>query len=142
MPQTCLSPIFNPIVTNALPVKTMPWLCETAVPPPLRGSIAIPCLQSSPRTTDIPATCNTVFGFFGTMNDNAEAAWPLAMTAISDATYQPLESVRDFLDSRHGRHFADDVLNMMYAEQALEEAIHAATAQWMERKIGRAASRN
>ena len=55
----------------------------------------------------IPATQNA-WGFFGTMNDNAEAAWPIAMTAISDATCQPLESVRLFLDSRHGRHFADD----------------------------------
>ena len=51
----------------------------------------------------IPATQNDAWGFFGTMNEQAEAAWPIAMTAISDATYQPLESVRLFLDSRHGR---------------------------------------
>ena len=63
------------------------------------------------NTTQIPATQNDTWGFFGTMNDNAEAAWPIAMTAISDTTYQPLESVRLFLDSRHGRHFADDVQN-------------------------------
>ena len=64
-------------------------------------------------TTQIPAAQNDAWGFFGTMNDNAEAAWPIAMTAISDATCQPLDSVRLFLDSRHGRHFADDVLNEM-----------------------------
>ena len=67
--------------------------------------------MSTKQTT--PATQNEAWGFFGTMNENAEAAWPTAMTAISDATNQPLESVRLFLDSRHGRHFADDVLNEM-----------------------------
>ena len=57
-------------------------------------------------TTDtIPATQNDAWGFWGTMNEHASAAWPLAMTAISDATGQPLESVRIFLDSRFGRHF-------------------------------------
>ena len=72
--------------------------------------------QSTKETTmtlqkTIPATANDAWGFFGTMNEQAEAAWPIAMIAISDATYQPLESVRLFLDSRHGRHFADDVIN-------------------------------
>ena len=62
-------------------------------------------------TPQIPAPTVTDFGFFGTMAEHAEAAWPLAMIAISDATGQPLESVRTFLDSRHGRHFADDVQN-------------------------------
>ena len=60
------------------------------------------------NTTQTPATQNEAWGFWGTMNDSAAAAWPIAMTAISDATCQPLESVRLFLDSRHGRHFADD----------------------------------
>ena len=58
-------------------------------------------------STQIPAPTVTDWGLYGTMNEQAEAAWPLAMTAISDATGQPLESVRTFLDSRHGRHFAD-----------------------------------
>ena len=65
--------------------------------------------MTTQKTT--PASQNDAWGFFGTMNDSAAAAWPVAMTAISDATHQPLESVRLFLDSRHGRHFADDVLN-------------------------------
>ena len=85
----------------------------------------------------IPATQNDAWGFFGTMNDNAEAAWPIAMTAISDATYQPFESVRTFLDSRHGRHFADDVLNALHAGANLKDAIHAATQRWMGWTIGR-----
>jgi hypothetical protein len=67
-------------------------------------------------TKQIPATQNEAWGFWGTMNEHASAAWPLAMIAISDATSQPLESVRIFLDSRHGRHFADDVQNGLGAK--------------------------
>ncbi len=86
--------------------------------------------------TRIPATQNEDWGFFGTLNENAQAAWPIAMTAISDATYQPLESVRLFLDSRHGRHFADDVLNEMLRGQTIQQAIDAATTRWMGWTIG------
>lgn len=90
----------------------------------------------------IPATQNEAWGFWGTMNEHASAAWPLAMTAISDATSQPLESVLVFLDSRHGRHFADDVQNGLYGGQTLADAINAATQQWMGWKIGRQTSRD
>ena len=82
-------------------------------------------------TTQIPATENDAWGFYGTMNEQAAAAWPIAMTAISDATCQPLESVRLFLDSRHGRHFADDVQNGLFAGATLADAIEQATARWM-----------
>jgi len=92
-------------------------------------------------TTNIPATQNEAWGFWGSMNERAEAAWPIAMTAISDATYQPLESVRTFLDSRHGRHFADDVLNEMHAGANLKDAIHTATQRWMGWPIGRQTSK-
>ena len=81
------------------------------------------------------------WGFWGTMNEHASAAWPLAMNAISDATRQPLESVRIFLDSRHGRHFADDVQNGLYEGKALAEAINAATQRWMGWTIGRQTSK-
>ena len=93
-------------------------------------------------TTHIPATQNETWGFWGTMNDQAAAAWPIAMTAISDATFQPLESVRAFLDSRHGRHFADDVLNGLYAGATLKASIEQATQQWMGWTIGRQASKD
>lgn len=84
---------------------------------------------------------NESWGLFGTLGEHAEAAWPIAMTAISDATYQPLDSVRAFLDSRHGRHFADDVLNGLHAGANLQEAIHAATQRWMGWSIGRLTSK-
>ena len=89
----------------------------------------------------MPATQNDAWGFFGTMDEHAAAAWPLAMTAISDATQQPLESVRIFLDSRHGRHFADDVHNGLYDGASLTDAIHAATGRWMGWTIGRQTSK-
>jgi len=82
-------------------------------------------------TNLIPATQNEAWGFWGAMNEDAEAAWPIAMTAISEATAQPLESVRAFLDSRHGRHFADDVRNQRLVGNHIEQAIDAAVSRWM-----------
>ena len=38
----------------------------------------------------IPATQNDAWGFFGTMNEQAEAAWPIAMTAMIRAI-RPME---------------------------------------------------
>ncbi|WP_286758216.1 hypothetical protein [Ralstonia sp. RL] len=88
-------------------------------------------------TTQIPATRNDAWGFYGTMGEHAQAAWPIAMTAISHATCQPMESVRAFLDCRHGRHFADDVLNGLYEGKSLADAIGATTGRWMGWTIGR-----
>ena len=93
-------------------------------------------------STTIPVTQNEAWGFWGTMNEQANAAWSLAMNAVSDATGQPLDSVRTFLDSRHGRHFADDVLNQLHAGRPLADAINAATQQWMGWKIGRQTSKD
>ena len=90
----------------------------------------------------IPATQNDAWGFFGTMDEHAAAAWPLAMTAISNATHQPLDSVRFFLDSRFGRHFADDVQNGLYEGKPPQDAINAATGRWMGWTIGRQTSKD
>ena len=108
----------------------------------VNGVIANTDMEPTMTTTHIPATQNEAWGFWGTMNDQAAAAWPIAMTAISDATFQPLESVRAFLDSRHGRHFADDVLNGLYAGATLKASIEQATQQWMGWTIGRQASKD
>ena len=93
-------------------------------------------------TSQVPATQNESWGFWGTMNEQAGAAWPLAMAAVSEATGQPLESVRIFLDSRYGRHFADDVLNQQHALSGLSDAVNAATQRWMAWKIGRLTNRD
>ena len=93
------------------------------------------------NSNDILATQNEAWGFWGTMNDHAKAAWPMAMRAISEATRQPLDSVRTFLDSRHGRHFADEVLGRLGPDDLLTDAISAAAKQWMEWKVSRRTSR-
>lgn len=90
----------------------------------------------SDSANPVPTTQNETWGFWAAMNEHASAAWPLAMVAISDATGQPLESVRIFLDSRDGRHFADDVQNELSRGHALADAINAATQRWMDWTIG------
>lgn len=89
------------------------------------------------NTTQIPASQNQAWGFYNGMSEQAAAAWPLAMTAISQASGESLDSVRSFLDSRHGRYFADDVQNALLAGASLADAIKAATARWMGWTIGR-----
>ena len=41
-------------------------------------------------------------------------AWEIASRRIAEVTEASPEGVRDFLDSRHGRHFADDVANGLW----------------------------
>jgi hypothetical protein len=86
------------------------------------------------NATQTLATQNLDWGFWGTMNEHA-AAWPIASTAI--ATGCEPEQVRAFLDSRHGRHFADDVQNGLFVGCSLKDAIDKATAKWMGWTIGR-----
>ena len=90
----------------------------------------------------IPTTQNDAWGFFGTMGEQAQAAWPMACTAVAEATGQPLESAQAFLDSRHGRHFADDVQNGLFMGQPLADAIKAAIQRWMGWTIGRQTSKD
>ncbi len=87
-------------------------------------------------TNEIPATRNEGWGFYGTMNEHAEAAWPLAMTAVANATGESLDTVRVFLDSRFGRHYADNVLDAFDVGRSLPDAIDAATSKWMAWTIG------
>ena len=93
------------------------------------------------NATQTLATQNESWGFWGTMNEHATAAWPIASTAIAAATGCEPEQVRAFLDSRHGRHFADEVQNGLYRGQPLADAINAATRQWMGWTIGRQTSK-
>ena len=88
-------------------------------------------------TPNIPATTVTNFGFWGTMQELAPAAWAIALPTIASATGCEPEQVRAFLDSRHGRHFADDVQNELYVGATLKDAIGQATAKWMGWTIGR-----
>ncbi|ARU21574.1 cytochrome C oxidase assembly protein [Ralstonia solanacearum] len=96
--------------------------------------------QNTNITNPMPITRNEGWGFYGTMREHAIEAWPLAMTAVSNATGASLESARRFLDSGFGRHFADEVLNALHAGQTLAFAIDGVTGRWMEYRIGRQAS--
>ena len=89
------------------------------------------------NTTSILASQNESWGFWGTMNADARSAWAFAFTAIATATGCEPEQVRAFLDSRHGRHFADEVQNGLFLGCNLNEAIDRATAKWMGWTIGR-----
>jgi len=89
----------------------------------------------------IPATRNDAWGFFGTMEQHAKQAWPLAIEAVSNATGESYETVRHFLDAVPGRHFADDVHNAMHGGLDLAAAIDAATQKWMGWTISLGTSR-
>lgn len=86
---------------------------------------------------------NTDWGFFGAISPHSAAhdAWVLAMETIGAATGCPDTAVRAFLDSRHGRHFADDVANGLRDGLALKAAIIAAAERWMGWRIDPKTSR-
>lgn len=95
---------------------------------------------------------NETFGFFGTMTNcprrdrpSAEV-WALAFSLIAEAIHADSEDemigVRDFLDSRMGRHFADDVIgNLTSCSINLETAITTAIAKWQDWRISRRTQR-
>lgn len=88
-------------------------------------------------------TANEAWGFYGTSGTfaDADAAWAIAFSAVLGATEGTAEGVRGFLDSRHGRHFADDVHNGIHAGLDLTAAIEAAITRWMGWTINRETSR-
>jgi len=88
-------------------------------------------------------TANEAWGFYGTIGAfaDADAAWTIAFPAVLAATGGTAKGVRDFLDSRHGRHFADDVHNGIHAELELNTAIEAAITRWMGWTINRETAR-
>ena len=85
----------------------------------------------------IPQTQNREWGFFGTISHHAdpERAWDIALAFIAGTTGCSLDATRAFLDSRHGRHFADEVSNHLAAGQALASAINATATTWMGWRI-------
>ena len=88
-------------------------------------------------------TANEAWGFYGACGTfaDAEAAWAIAFPAVLAATEGTTEGVRDFLDSRHGRHFADDVHNGVQAGLELSVAIESAITRWMGWTINRETAR-
>ena len=94
-------------------------------------------------TTPTLPTANEAWGFYGTTRGftDADAAWLIAFPAVLAATEGTAEGVRDFLDSRHGRHFADDVHNEVHAGLDLRAAIEAAITRWMSWTLDRQTAR-
>ena len=90
---------------------------------------------------NIPDPTVTDWGFWGTMKEEAPAAWAIALPAIAMVTGTELDAARAFLDSRHGRHFADEVRNHLLKGKTLADAINAAIEQWMGWTIGRQTSK-
>lgn len=91
-----------------------------------------------PNGTILP-TAKEAWGFYGTIRHHADPtqAWALAMEAIAKTTGYPDEAVRNFLDSRYGRHFADDVANALFGRLDLPTAIDSAVERWMRWRIDR-----
>ncbi len=88
-----------------------------------------------------PTTQNEAWGFWGTMGGHACVAWSVAMQQIADITGEPLESVRAFLDSKQGRHFADSVRDELTGGLWINAAVAQSIAKWMDWKIGRITAR-
>lgn len=88
--------------------------------------------------THLPSQ-NEAHGFFGTIRHHAEPdeAWPLAMGMVARTTSCPDEAVRAFLDSRYGRHFADEVADALARVRDLAPALEQAIERWMDRRIDR-----
>ena len=96
---------------------------------------------------------NEDFGFFRSLTvcpqrDRRSAeVWALASTLIAAAIRADSEDemigIRDFLDSRMGRHFADDVVgNMTGCNIELEPAIASAIRRWQDWRISRQIERD
>jgi hypothetical protein len=97
-------------------------------------------------------TRNEANGFFGTLTicplreRRTAEVWTLASTLIAQAVHADSEDemigVRDFLDSRMGRHFADDVVGELQSGVANSEtAINTAIRKWLGWRISRRTER-
>jgi len=95
---------------------------------------------------------NEDYGFFHTLTvcpqrDRRSAeVWTLASRLIAEAIHANSEDemigIRDFLDSRMGRQFADDVVgNLMGCAIGLEAAIASAIRRWQDWRISRQTER-
>jgi hypothetical protein len=102
-----------------------------------------PCLPSR----------NEDYGFFRTLTvcperDRRSAeVWMLASRLIAEAigasSEEEIIGIRNFLDSRIGRHFADDVVgNITGCNIGLEAAIVSAIRRWQDWRIDRATERS
>ena len=104
-------------------------------------------------THDIMPSRNQDYGFFRTLtvcpqrDRTSDEVWVLASTLIAKAvratTEDEMIGIRDFLDSRMGRHFANDVVgNMVGCKIDCETAIKSAIRTWQDWRISRQLERD
>jgi hypothetical protein len=103
-------------------------------------------------THPILPTRNTDYGFYGTITTTplrdrtSDAFWALAsarIAAAADCTRDvEMEGVRDFLESRMGRHFADEVINRMARGTGAQQALDETVDSWCRQRISHATERH
>jgi hypothetical protein len=78
--------------------------------------------------TAATASTNEAGGFYGSIAQHAEPnqARALAVAGITKSTGRCDQAVRDFLDGRYGRHFADEVAMDLCSGRDLPRAIDEA----------------
>ena len=102
---------------------------------------------------DILPSRNEDYGFFRTLtvcperDRRSTEVRTLASRLIAEAIHADSEDemmgIRDFLDSRIGRHFADDVVgNMTGCNIGLEPALNSAIRRWQGWRIDRKIERD
>lgn len=95
---------------------------------------------------------NEDYGFFRALtvcpqrDRRSSEVWTLASRFVAEAMHADSEDemigIRDFLDSRMGRHFADDVVgNMTGCAIGLEAAIGSAIRRWQDWRTSRKTER-
>ena len=96
---------------------------------------------------------NKDYGFFRTLtvcpqrDRTSDEVWVLASALIAKAiratTEEEMIGIRDFLDSRIGRHFANDVVgNMVGCKIDSETAIRSSIRRWQDWRISRQLERD
>ncbi|QQS15114.1 MAG: hypothetical protein IPK81_14005 [Rhodospirillales bacterium] len=92
--------------------------------------------------TPTSSTRNEIQGFHGAIDPAFRSrTWDAAIAAVSAATGFDADAARDFLDSRHGRHFAKDVVSGQARGLETSAAVDAAVTRWMGWRIGRRSAR-
>ena len=87
-------------------------------------------------SSTILQSANECRGFLGTIGHaDAHAAWMLAKSAIAKATGCSDEAIRAFLDSRYGRHVADEIASAICSGRHLAAAVDDLVERWMDRRI-------
>lgn len=92
-------------------------------------------------TEAVLPTQNEGYGFFGTISmefdhnsyEKAKEAWKIAFVEVQKATGWANKEVREWLDSRDGRHFADKCADFGVAND-MRDGISQAAKFYRERK--------